>query len=826
MIQVNNWDFAIGVFVDIFSARFRHHLFFILLATFILPVQSSAQDRERPVRVGVFQLHPIVFLDEADQPQGLYIDLIKKIAEHEGWQVIFVNGTWAEGLHAVRSGQIDLMPVTIKTPERDLYLDFCSESVMVVWGQVFVGQGFNIQNILDLDGQRVAIMKDDQNGRNFQNNARKFGINCEIIEVGSHHEVFSLVEAGQAAAGVAPNIFGYAHAHDYGLRQTPILFDPSSTTFAAPKHINSDLLAAIDRQIREWHQDDGSYYYQTLDRWFGPGEGARGVVPRWLGLSLVVIGVATLLLLILNRSLNYQVKARTRELRTSEAKIRAIFDQTFQLLGVLDVDGRLEEINNSALELVGAKPADVIGRFFWDGPWWNHDPEIQKEVMEGVRRARSGKVHYSETVHIDAEGNRHLIHYSIKPIFDEAGKVVLLIPEGHDVTEKERLESELRQSQKLEAIGTMAGGIAHDFNNILTAIIGYTEMAFLEAEGQPEIQNSLAEVARASERARELVQQIQTFSRRREAEKFVFEPATVVQEGVKLLRSSLPSTIDIKSDIRTGHQIMGDPTQIHQVVMNLGTNAYHAMEASGGTLGVALREVSFDQDEPMIDGRLPAGTYLLLEISDTGMGMDAAILNKIFEPYFTSKQAGKGTGLGLSVVHGIVKSAQGNIRVLSEPGQGSSFQIFLPLAPVEEFRAAADSEEPTFLMGTESLLFVDDEAALVDLAEKYFPTLGYTLRSFTDSELAWAFFENNPGHFDLVITDQTMPRLTGVEFAGRIRASDPKIPIIICTGFNAGIDRSILQELNITQLMHKPMLMESLAREVRMIFRHRNIGAP
>jgi signal transduction histidine kinase len=243
------------------------------------------------------------------------------------------------------------------------------------------------------------------------------------------------------------------------------------------------------------------------------------------------------------------------------------------------------------------------------------------------------------------------------------------------------------QTQKLESLGVLAGGIAHDFNNILSAIIGFNEMALQDTAGQPQVQDSLKEVALATERARNLVQQILTFSRRREAEKAVIQPGPLVEEAVKLLRSSLPSTIAIDLELQSESTILADPTQIHQVVMNLGTNAFHAMEDEGGTLGVQLSSVELSEGEPVLGGEIPPGRYVALQVSDTGTGMAESMIGKIFDPYFTSKAAGKGTGLGLSVVHGIVQSSRGYLRVSSQLGRGTTFQLFFPVA---EKQAAAD----------------------------------------------------------------------------------------------------------------------------------------
>ncbi len=659
------------------AGRTRWTAILLLILLVMTAADAYASQPDRTIRVGIFQMHPMVFVDADGEPSGLYVDLLDAVASEYGWSVEYVPGAWADGLQGVREGRLDLMTVIIPTPERDQYLDFCRESVTTLWGQVFAGRGSGVQNILDLDGRRVAVMQDDLNGLNFHENARRFGVACEYIAASSHHEVFGLVQQGKAAAGVAPNIFGYSHAADYGLVPTPIVFDPSAVTFAAPEGRNVDVLATIDRRLRSWKADENSAYYGWLNRWTGPAGGGRSL-PRWVAPAGAAILLAALLLLVWNRSLDHRVRERTRQAAASERKMRAVFDQTFQFLGVLDTDGRLQDVNRTALDFNGISRDDVIGRHFWDCPWWNHDPELQQELRTAVRNAAAGQMQYGHATHLGASGEPHHIEYIIKPIRDDSGRVIMLIPEGHDVTEKQRLERDLQQSQKMEAMGTLAGGIAHDFNNILMAITGFNELALQDAADRPDLVASLREVAQATERARSLVQQILTFSRRHETVQSVFDPSDVVQEAVRLLRSGLPPAIAIREEIRAGCRIQADPTQIHQIVMNLGTNACHAMEDGGGEMRVAVGPVTVPAAQPVLHGVMPPGDYVRLEVSDAGGGLDPAALSKIFEPFYTSKSKGKGTGLGLAVVHGIVKSSRGHLDVQTAPGRGATFRIHFP----------------------------------------------------------------------------------------------------------------------------------------------------
>ncbi len=825
----SEFDLDVAVFAcSIFQRRL---ILLLVLASTLLPTIGLAQNKGRVVQVGVFQVHPLVFVDDNGEAAGLYVDLLNEMASREGWQIQYIQGTWADGLQKVRIGALDLMTVTMRTPERDEFLDFNSEEVMMLWGQIFSRRSAKINNILDLHNLPIALMKDDLNGQNFLTNAARFGVECKVIETDSHHEVFRLVEDGVAVGGVAPNIFGYVHAHEYGLAQTPILFAPNSIFFASPEGRNHALLQTIDQYLKEWKSDPESIYYHAIATWFGPAH-THSPFPRWLFATLVVVGFLSLLLLLWNRLLNHQVVARTRQLKASESKIRAIFDQTFLFVGILETDGTVVEVNPTALKFFDADLEDVIGLPFWECPWWGRDPQVQADIERGVAKAAGGQVHYGEAIHPDKDQNPHIIEFTIKPVFNEQGQVVMLLPEGHDVTEREQLASDLRQSQKIEAIGTLAGGIAHDFNNILTAISGFNELALEDAKGQPIIEDSLREVGHATERARSLIQQILTFSRRKEMEKAVFAPSIVVNEAVPLLRSSLPTTISIETNLQSHGSILADPTQFHQIIMNLCTNAFHAMEETGGILGISLRDLDLDPNEPILGAPVPAGSYVVLEISDTGIGMDQAMMRKIFEPYFTSKDSGRGTGLGLSVVHGIVKSSGAHLELESQPGLGTTFKIFFPTSNEEgEIQKFENPDElpgelPDELHGKERLIFVDDEKALTHLAERYFKALGYEISIFTSSAEAWDSFADNPGRYDLLITDQTMPQMTGIELIRQIRSVNKQMPIILCTGYNAGLNAKEINEIGINRILHKPMPMKSLAREIRGILGHTDALLP
>ena len=411
---------------------------------------------------------------------------------------------------------------------------------------------------------------------------------------------------------------------------------------------------------------------------------------------------------------------------------------------------------------------------------------------------------------------KHLVENAIF-IRDADGRVETIIGSYKDVTEKKRMEAQLRQVQKMEAIGTLAGGIAHDFNNILAAIMGYTELALVDLPEEHRIRNKLQQVLKSGDRAKSLVQQILSFSKKTDRERRPVRLVPIVNEALKLLRPSLPSTIEIRRYMETETSIvLADPTQIHQLIMNLCTNAAHAMRQGAGVLEIRLDRVELDEDSARQYAELGPGRYQRLSVSDTGQGMDRETLDRIFEPFFTTKGAGEGTGMGLAVVHGIVKSHEGAITVYSEPSRGSIFQVYLPEIQME---AKDEPSEDTGAMptGEERILLVDDEKDIVDIGRQTMERLGYKVTGVTSATEALDLFRKTPDEFDLVITDQTMPNMTGINLAEEMMRVRPEIPIILCTGFSHDADSENALACGIKCFLMKPLNARQVARVVRKV---------
>jgi signal transduction histidine kinase/ActR/RegA family two-component response regulator len=384
-----------------------------------------------------------------------------------------------------------------------------------------------------------------------------------------------------------------------------------------------------------------------------------------------------------------------------------------------------------------------------------------------------------------------------------------------ETEERRHAEEQLRQAQKMEAVGTLAGGIAHDFNNILAAIIGFTEMVIDDVSDKPFVQQRMERVLKAGFRGRDLVRQILAFSRKSEGERKQVSLTSLVQETHALLRSSLPTTIQMPLAITTSDDyVLADPTQLQQVLMNLVTNAAYAMRDDGGQLTIGVSSVTFPRGSLLPNPDMEPGSYVKVTVKDTGTGMTEEVRERIFEPFFTTKENGKGTGMGLAVVYGIVKSHGGAVTVQSEVGQGSTFAVFLPRAQKPEV-TKEEKTTSTLPTGTERILFVDDEELLVEMARDMLESLGYHVTAAKHPTDAWKLFLEDPSQFDLVITDQTMPDTTGVVLAQKMLRVRKEMPIILCTGYSEMVSADKAKEVGIHEFVMKPMAKKELAETIR-----------
>ncbi|PQP34864.1 hypothetical protein C6A37_05540 [Desulfobacteraceae bacterium SEEP-SAG9] len=586
------------------------------------------------------------------------------------------------------------------------------------------------------------------------------------------------------------NVFGYSQAEfDKGLNALDMLIpkDRERALENMQRVLNGEILGGIEYTAL---RKDGSTFPAIIH--------SNSIIleNKPVGLRGIMIDLS-------------EQKRSEKSMRESEFRFRSLFDLSPQPIALAEQDsGAIINVNAKFCETSKYSLEELIGRHATEiGLYSKNDREIFIKELQ-----TNGEVHGLKMDFKAKDGSVIKTLMFARPV--NIGGKSCIITVFHDRTEQKRLESQLRQAHRMEAIGTLAGGIAHDFNNLLFPIIGYTEMLIDTAPEGSERRDYLEEIFKEALRARDLVRQILTFSRQTIQELKPMRVQPVVKEALKLLRSSIPATIQFnwRIDDACG-VIMGDPTQIHQVIMNLCTNAYHAMEETGGHLEVSLTEIELGAGDMPDDVDLTPGRYIQLTVTDTGQGIESEVLNRIFDPYFTTKEEGKGTGLGLAVVHGIIKEHFGDIRVFSESGKGSVFHVYLPVIEIKD-KETEIAPEPVQI-GSERVLLVDDEETIVHMAQRMLEWLGYQVTSRTSSIEALEAFRAQPDKFDLVITDMTMPNMSGEILAEELKKIRSDIPVILCTGFSEKISKDRATALGIEGFLMKPTVMRDLAKTIR-----------
>ncbi|MBW2605022.1 MAG: PAS domain S-box protein [Deltaproteobacteria bacterium] len=515
-------------------------------------------------------------------------------------------------------------------------------------------------------------------------------------------------------------------------------------------------------------------------------------------------------------------KKREEALRESEERYRAVVEDMPAMICRFLPDGTLTFVNRAYGSFFGKKHAELIGQNFFQYIPEKYHKKVRNHTMV-LDRETPMATHEHQVIATD--GSLRWQEWTNRALFNEKGLLVEYQSIGRDITvaklaqqEKAIMEKQLQQAQKMESIGTLAGGIAHDFNNILASVLGYTELALDKVkEGDHNVLDNLEIVLQAGHRAKDLVHQILQFSRHADTDFKPVDIGPIVDEALKFLRASLPATIEIKQNIQSvTEKVLADGSQIHQVVMNLCTNAFHAMQKQGGVLTVALFKQELITPVLCHGSRIAPGTYAVLMIEDTGYGMNNETLQRIFEPYFTTKAIGEGTGLGLAVSKGIVASHNGGIRVESTPGAGSVFTLYFPL--ITRPKEARNFELSPIKGGTERILFVDDETFFVEFGAKILSALGYDVITANEGLTALEIFTSQPNRFDLVVTDQTMPKMTGLELSRRLHAVRPDLPVIVCTGFSERINGKTANQIGVSHILYKPASRRDLAIAVRKVF--------
>jgi len=890
----------------------------------LIPFSVIASSPKKLI-MGSFDYYPVIYKDKKDNTvKGLFIDIIEEIAKKENWKITYKHGTFAEQLEGIKDGSLDLITGVVFTKERNVYLDFNNEPVVISWTQVFANKSSNITDLLTVRNKKIGIMQDDNNGKIFEEHSKTLGINCEILVFSDLDTLLNTLNDGYIDAGVFNSMASMGLNSKYeNIEKTSINLNPVGSFYAVPQGDMLHLLPSIDKYLKMWKDDESSVYHEKLHYWLHRDLHIRNVVPRYIlygMLSTIFCFVTSILITV---GLKRMIANKTKELKDSEDRFKALHNASFGGIAIHD-KGIILDCNQGLVEITGFSFEELIGmnglqliaensraavrsnietkyelpynsqglrkngdeypvrlegknipykgmdvrvtefrditelyrtelalkekeQFLREtnslakvGGWtldnnealtftWHEHlydifelPYGIKITMDYVKTNFHHKKDYilvDELMHnifehkeggevrceiITHKKNKKWVHIiGVPNIVD--GKVTQILGAVQDISElkkeqsdKEQMQIQLHQAQKMESLGTLSGGIAHDFNNILAGIVGYTELISMTTAPE-KLAIYTKRILIGAERAVNLVKQILLFSTKTKFKTIPLKLYISLNEVINLLKSTIPKSISLDIYIDSNAYILADPTQIHQVILNLCTNAIYSMNEISGTLKIRLYN---------------KGENICLEISDTGVGIPEKILPKVFDPYFTTKPKGKGTGLGLSVVHGIITNYGGSIDVISTVGEGTTFKIILPITKKASI-SPMSKKISNNLEGLETIMIVDDEQSIREILNTYLKQYGYTVHLFKDGLKALHAFKREPLLYDIVVTDVSMPVLDGIEMVKEILEINPNVPIIVSTGNIELKLENGYKKLGISKCLAKPVSLSYLLKEIR-----------
>lgn len=771
---------------------------------------------------------PIEFFDKTGNYQGIGADYMRLVTKKLGIQFEVVKcKSWDDVLARMERREVDVLNAVVKTPQREKYLVF-PPPYLKIPSVIIVRKTVTKELTLDmLKGMRIVMVS----GYGYVDLIRNNHPDIEIELVADLKAALRKVSFGMADAFVGDLATASFYIESEGITNLKLAgeTDPPNISGFAVRSDWPELSSILEKGVSLLTAEERK---NIQNKWIRLGT-TPGITKQELKkMALFTVLVMLLIVgafLIWNRMLNRLVHQRTEALRKEVEERKQAEDALYenQIIFQLFLENspvyiffKDHEIRSLMLsrnyeQLLGMPLEKIIGRTMDD----LFPSDLAKKMIEDDKKILQEGV----TVNVIEEFGGRIYETTKFPIFIN-NKPNMLAGFTLDITDRtkaeeetNKLQAQLLHTQKMEAIGTLSGGIAHDFNNILAAIIGYAEMAKNDIPDWSPAKHQIGEVLKAGIRAKELVKQILSFSRQGEQKQIPVQIDLVIKEVLNFLRASIPTTIDIKLDITPScGNTLAAPTQIHQILMNLCTNAAQAMEENGGILGIDLSVVDLTSNDLDADSNLQPGPYILLVVSDTGTGIKKEILGRIFDPYFTTKEFGKGSGMGLSVVHGIVHSHGGMITVESIPGKGTTFKLYLPKIKeaVQEVEAVDTSPLPP---GKGKILIVDDDASLATLTKKQLEMFGYEAIAMTNSKEALEHFRTESKNYVLVITDQTMPYMTGEQLAGELFHIRPDIPIIMCTGYSSRIDANKADSIGIKAFLMKPVDNKELSRTIRKV---------
>lgn len=821
-----------------------------VLAAMLVFACAVSDSAPRSVRVGVYENKPKVFTDDNGRPAGLFIDLVSEFARKEGWNIEYVNCEWSECLADLEKGRIDLMPDVAYSTERDNIFDFHKIPVAESWSQIYANPEVPVSRISDLNEKRVALLRDSIQQKALQQTMKGFGYDIKIVPADSFDEAFRMVKEGSADATIANHFYGDFVYQDYGLVKTTVIFNVVSLYYAAPQGRNAYLLETIDRYLGAWIKEPDSPYYRILSRW--AEKPPTRIVPSyflWIlgsvaGLLVFAFGIIYLL--------RRQVMARTKHLVKANDELKKTEDMLNLALeatkdGVWDWRPKTGRLiwSPSACTMLGYQ----AGEFPADFDKWAeliHPDDREKTVTEVKSHINMGDRTFSVVFRQKRkDGNWIWINGRGKVVeLDENGEPQRVMGIQSDITEQKNADDELKkhrerleelvtartnelvkiqqqliQSQKMEAIGQLAGGISHDFNNMLAVILGTSELISGNLSEDDPNYARINRVIKTGKRAKDLTGRLLTFARKETLEISNTSINDILLDTVDILLSSITKKIAIQTTVSDeGLAICGDANQLCQAFLNLCINACDAMK-EGGTLKITALPVSLDNAFCKSRSGLHPGDYCLIEIIDEGSGMPKEMLDRIFEPFFTTKKKGVGTGLGLSVTEGIVKMHNGHIEFESEVGKGTKVKVYLPTTALPVESTQTKTLEFARQGNHETILIVDDEKDFTDMMTDFLFMHGYNPIAANSGRDAINIFRDQKDDIGLVILDIMMPGMDGGEVFEALRDVSNKLKVVLCSGYSDEGKAKNIMDKGACAFIQKPYSSQNLLKTIDELLR-------
>lgn len=805
----------------------------LLAATFLAP-PAGADARPEKVRVVMEDNYPpFVFRDNAGNPQGSQIDLWRLWEKKTGIRTEITLMDWAEAQRRLQTGEFDVIDKIARTEQRSKIYHFSEPFGSIEVPVFFLKDISGITDAASLKGFAVGVQKGDSAieylKKSGVDNLLLFSDYEEIVRAAKEHKVNVMV------MDKAPALY-FLHKHDIlaDFKQSAPLNTVS--LYRAVKKGNVELLDTVEEGFRLITADE---LKKIETKWYGSSLGNKvPTTPIFAGIGSLCLMV--LLLFVWNRTLKRSVEKQTAELksteeilRKNEEKFRAVFEQGYYLAGLMDLNGTLTDVNNTALQFSGAEKDAVIGKPFWETPWWAHSPELQEKVRQAVISAANGTLVVLEATHPAPDGTLRYIDFSLRPVKDQSGAVIYLVPEGRDITDRNNAESErlnlerqLLRTQKLESLGVLSGGIAHDFNNLLQVLLGNLELSLKKLQQENPARKNIDQAIKAGRHAAKLTNMMLAYSGKGV---FVIKPLNLtklVEENAIMLDAAIPKSITLVQHLDHAMPIIrADAGQLQQVVMNLITNAAEAIGDASGTITLTTGVSEFDQNtlnQSRLDEKTEAGRYVWLEVRDNGCGMEDDTQRKLFDPFFTTKFTGR--GLGMSAVLGIIRAHKGAFLVESIPGSGTTITVLFPPADIDkqgESKPVFESDSgPKEANGPSvTVLVVDDEDMIRAVTIAMLKELGFATMAAAGGEEALTLFREAGDGIDVVLLDQVMPDMDGVTVFKELRRITPGIKVLLASGFSQQEVSDRFRGLGLNGFLPKPYTLKNLSEELSRILK-------